>query len=215
MVSRGQAVSTSVPNVNPANHDATVNLTDEEISLLDAMYTINHPRYSCLRRQYSEALRKAVNARRKSTFPCFAEWVPPGGYHDGDRELLRAPGLNKMATSHKRTTMECPNTGRKIVYSAASFESPQSRHSYSYVQVKEVEAVPVFGRIQKLITHQFGNSMYTIAIVKLFDAAHKDSDCGLWFVNSVQFNVAAFLLKDISQPLAVAFDSAMLWFLNV
>ena len=67
-------------------------------------------------------------------------------------------------------TKECLNTGRKIVHCAALFESPQSRHSYAYVQVKpEADAEPVFGHIQKLITHQFGNRLYTIAIVKLFD----------------------------------------------
>ena len=215
MVSKRQAVSTPVCNINPADHDATIKLTDEEISLLDAMYTIHHPRYSCLRRQYSEALRRAANARKKSTFPCLVEWVPPGGYQDGDRELLQAT-LNSMATSHKRMTKECPNTGRKIVHCAASFESPQSRHSYAYVQVKpEADTEPVFGHIQKLITHQFGDRLYAIAIVKLFEDAHKDSDCGLWFVNTAEFHMAAILLKDVSQPLAVAFDSTTLWFLNV
>ena len=41
----------------------------------------------------------------------------------------------------------------------------------------------------------------------LYEAAHKDSVCG------VDFHLAAFLLKDISPPLAVAFDSTTLWFL--
>ena len=216
MVSSGrmcQANLTSVPDVSPPG---TVYLSNEEMSLLDAMYAKNHSRYSCLLRKYSESLRKAANVRRKSTFPCLAEWVPQGGYQDGDRELLQGPGLNRVATCHKRIIKECPNTGRKIIYSAACFESQRSRHSYSYVQVMdpEVEAVPVFGQIQKLITHQFGGNIYEIVIVKQFGAVHRDHDCGLWFVNSEDFHVAAFLLKDISQPLAVAFDSATLWFLN-
>ena len=106
--------------------------------------------------------------------------VPQGDYQDGDRELLQGPGLNRVATCHKQIIKECPNTGCKIIYSAACFESQQSRHSYSYVQVMnpEVEVVPV-GQIQKLITHQFGGSIYEIVIVKQFGAVHRDHDCGL------------------------------------
>ena len=173
-----QAVTAGVPNINPG--DTTVNLTDDEIILLDATYAASHPRYSCLCRQYNESLHKAANAQRKSAFPCFAEWLPPGGYQDGDRELLQGPGLNRMATSHKRTIRECPNKGHKIVHSAASLESLHSRHSYSYVQIMKAEATPVFGHIQKLITHQFGSSMYEIAIVKEYNAAQKDCDCGFY-----------------------------------
>ena len=197
--------------VNPTD----VILSDKDTGLIDAMHSITHSRYSILQQQYNQVLRRATNSRGKSTFPSFSSWEPPGGYQEEDTELLQGPG--QTAASYKRLQIECPSTGRQIIHSAALSEFPKSRHSYSYVRVlnEESTSIPVFGQIQKILSHKFGKTNYHIAILKQFDDAHQDNDWGLWFVDSSNYHRVAILMEDISNPLSVAFDSTMLWFLTV
>lgn len=100
MVSSGRVRETSATTTS--NTDCTnYTLTEEELSLLDAVYIMIVPRYSTIRKQYCDALHKATNARTKSTFPTRDKWIPPGGYQDGDRELLLGPQLHRVVEIHK------------------------------------------------------------------------------------------------------------------
>ena len=86
-----------------------------------------------------------------------------------------------------------------------------SRHKRSFVSV-----VPLgLGCIQRLFTHSFDNCCRKFAILKLFVHQQQYAESKLWNVNPETFVDYVAFVGDLSQPLVVATEDNLLWYLNV
>ena len=76
--------------------------------LLKDKYLSMIPRYKELCDEYESCLKKAANARTKSTFLRIESWIPRAGLQCGDSDLLRGPV--RSCTVYKRIVIEDSNT---------------------------------------------------------------------------------------------------------
>lgn len=213
MAMAGYIPATSVASEEEQHADQQQqSLSKEEFHLLDQLYLKLVPMYKHISDEYEKALKRATNCRRKSQFPAKECWEPP---FQVERELLLGP--RPEIVMHKKKVIIHERTKRKIIYSSAEHEHPQSRHKCSYVQIHNdsESSIPMLGQIRRLFTHNFAGAMYELAIVDKFQQPQQDAESGLWWVSPTTFNTTIFQLSDLLSPRVVALQDEKLWFLNV
>ena len=194
-------------------------LSDSVFSLLQEMYQKNIPRYGALLGEYKLNLKRAENARRKSSFPNLKNWIPPGGLKGGDFELLQGP--NNCAVINKRLVIEDAKTGRLITYSAFDQDLQGSlaevRCSCSFIRIIcDDDELPTFARIKMCFLHTFAGS--SKLLVYPFPTPQLDADTNIWWVNydpnqQDETDKAIILpVTSVSAPIVVAWEAGKLVF---
>ncbi len=210
------AMSGSIPPVaETADRILYYTLSEEELVLLNDLYLKILPLYQHLTDEYEKALKRATIARKKSEFPPKRLWSPPFPIGELERELLAGP--QPQVTHHKKLLLD-ERTKKKIMFSSSEHELEGSRHKSSYVQIRQLETlpIPVLGRIKRLVEHTFAGTTYQMAIIHKFQDPHQDDDSGLWWVNPSKTNVVITPVSDLSPPRVTArCTQDKLWFLNV
>lgn len=195
-------------------------LSSAEADQLLLLYKEMIPRYKFLCEKYEEMKTKAANARRKTTFPCMADWTPPGGLLENDTLYLQQ--LQTEIRLYKDLFIVDPNTQRKIKYSSGLYER-SSRHMCSYVRIdcdafmqNSEHRTFTFGKIQKLFDHSFGGGTHRMATLLQFDSNHtlKDNESQLWYVCPSRYESIIVPLEFLSRPLVCATEGDTLWVLN-
>ena len=118
-----------------------------------------------------------------------------------------------------------PDSGRLIRFSCSNKATALTVSSYVCFERKRTNPgeklssgrYAVFGRVLYFLIHTGINSKQSvIACVEVFNHAHFDNDCGLWYCVLSDFAKNKFYVdvSDLSSPLVTAFENEHIWFLN-
>lgn len=210
MSGKTSIADTETTNISGIRQD----LDGHVFSLLKDTYMTMIPRYKELCEEYESCLKRAANARTKSTLPSIENWIPSGGLQYGDSDLLHGPV--RSCTVYKRIMIEDCNTHRFVTYTSSEGEHDIC-YSCSHVQIpSQNNDIPLFGRIKMCFTHTFAADTQTFALVYPFSTPQRDSDSDIWFVYGEEICSKAMvvLISDLSYPIVVANNEEKLWFLD-
>ena len=201
-----------VPVVSDSDHtrlERSGKLSNEELLELEVLYYNKISAFKAIRDEYRKAKERA---RRKSSFPSRSLWHPEGRILTSfERQLLLGP--HASVTFLKRTVYEELHTKREIVLSAGEFEvSGKTRNSF----IKVKSNPPRFGRISRILRHNFAGDDHVILMVQIYGQHSLDEDTSIPYVSSCVERQLLLTLDDtISRPLVVALDSMFcIWFLT-
>lgn len=221
MVMSGKCIITDYDPSTTSTREES--LCDNVFSLLLDVYRKDIPRYGALTEEYKLNLKKAENARRKSSFPDMKNWIPSGGLKDGDLELLQGP--TNCAIVNERLVIENVNTGRLVTYAAFDGDLlrplAEVRCSFSFIRIITDEDLPTFARIKMCLSHTFAGSSHKLLLVYPFPIPQLDAESNIWWVsfdpNQQEEPDKAVILPvtSVSPPIVVAWEGGKLWFLDV
>ena len=107
--------------------------------------------------------------------------------------------------------------GKSHVWKAQNMDSPSSKKVSSVVQVT-LGSTKHVGRVVHFLAIPVQGNHREFATIQIYNAIEQDSDSGLYFVNTMAFNVTTIPLEFLSVPLVTAIDeenASVLWLLNI
>ena len=169
-------------------------------------------RYKELCDEYESCLKKAANARKKSTFPKIENWIPCGGLQYGDSDILHSPV--RTCTVYKRITIEDCITHRILTYTSTEGECDMY-YSCSHVKIpSQYQDLTLFGCIKMCFSHTFAGDSQTFALVYPFSTPQRDSDSNIWFVSGdeeISSRASVVLISALSYPIVAKSEDKLLF----
>ena len=227
LVACGKVQSLESPTLTSGRHTT---LCEDDLKLLEAMYMTVNSKFALLSGEYSKALTRATNARKKSIFPSKPDWTPPPPLRSKDSaELLMGPSADVVL--HDRVSNIDPNTHRVISFTSSTCLKASSRHSASFVHLLKGRSL-YLAQIKFLFTHVFVGESCDMAMLQVFKNPIKDVETMLYYIDNVQQDSNTNIyhstnvdpssetmqmvipVKELSVPHVVAYDNHKLWYIS-
>ncbi len=181
---------------------STVQVNETTLMKMKSVYQEEVAEYKVLYQLYNQEKEKARQERRLRSFPPFEKWVPKGRALSGREEELLAG----------------PHSSASIVPEYVHEEKGRRPHTFkaekSIICQLGLPALR-FGTIENILLHKFAGCQYVWFVIGWFPPPKYHPESRLWFSEDVKVeHTSPILISKASQPLVIAKDEDLIWFLD-